>query len=314
MLVMVMVIVSLIASASAATAESRPAKIPRPAGYAVGSQDATFIDASRPTAANGTFQGAPYRTLPVLILYPATGAPGGPVTPAAPPATDAGPFPLIVFSHGFTATGPAYGESLLHALAARGYVVAAPTFPLSSATAPGGPTLDYQNQPGDVSFVIDEMLKANRSDDALNGLIAPKQIGAMGHSLGAVTTFGATYNTAGRDPRIKAAVPMSGIQLPFAGGRWTWPATPLLLIHGDQDDTGPYVGSARAFGKAKPPKFLLRLLGAPHNLFTAPWIEPLVRTTDNFFDRYLRGDNAALKRMKRSGNVPTVSRLIADPR
>jgi fermentation-respiration switch protein FrsA (DUF1100 family) len=165
-----------------------------------------------------------------------------------------------------------------------------------------------------VSFVIDEMLKANTGDGALAGLIAPKRIGAMGHSLGAVTTFGATYNSAGRDKRIKAAVPMAGIQLPFEGGRWTWPATPLLLIHGDQDETGPYVGSVRALRKAKPPKFLLRLIGAPHDPFTAPWIAPLVRTTDNFFDRYLEGEKAGLARMKRSGNVPKVSTLIAAPR
>jgi fermentation-respiration switch protein FrsA (DUF1100 family) len=312
---MAMVMVALIAPGNPATAETLHAKRARPAEYAVGSQDATFTDSSRPTAVNGTFQGAPFRALPVLILYPATGSPDGPVTPAAPPATDAGPFPLIVFSHGFMASGPDYVEPLLHSLAAHGFVVAAPTFPLSSTNAPGGsPKLDYESQPGDVSFVIDEMLKANRADGALADLIAPKQIGAMGHSLGAVTTFGATYNTAGRDKRIKAAVPMAGIQLPFAGGRWTWPATPLLLIHGDQDETGPYVGSVRALAKAKPPKFLLRLIGAGHSPFTAPWIEPLVRTADNFFDRYLRGDTAALKRMKRSGNVPLVSKLIADPR
>jgi fermentation-respiration switch protein FrsA (DUF1100 family) len=311
---MIMVIVTLIAPASPATADSRHAKNPRPTEYAVGSQDATFTDSTRPTASNGTFQGAPFRALPVLILYPAAGAPGGPITPAAPPATDAGPFPLIVFSHGFMSNGPAYTEPLLHALASHGFVVAAPTFPLSSGNAPGGsPKLDYESQPGDVSFVIDEMLKANRGDGALADLIAPKQIGAMGHSLGAVTTFGAVYNTAGRDRRIKAAVPMSGIQLPFAGGRWSWPATPLLLIHGDKDETGPYAGSVRAFGKAKPPKFLLRLIGAPHEPFAAPWIEPLVRTTDSFFDRYLRGDTAGLARMKRAGNVPKVSKLIADP-
>jgi predicted dienelactone hydrolase len=199
-------------------------------------------------------------------------------------------------------------------LATRGYVVVAPTFPLSNANAPGGgPKLDYQNQPGDVSFVIDQMLAMNRAEGALHGLIAPQQIGAMGHALGAVTTFGAVYNRAGRDPRIKAAVPIAGIQLPFAGGRWTWPATPLLVIHGDRDETGPYVGSVRAFGKAKPPKFLLRLIGAPHLPFAAPWLEPLVRTTDNFFDRYLRGAKAARKRMQRSGNVPTVSTLQSDP-
>ena len=111
--------VALLTPASAATAENLRAK-PAPAitEYAVGSQDATFVDGSRKTDANGTFQGASFRTLPVLILYPATGAPRGPVTPAAPPATDDGPFPLIVFSHGFMANGPAYAEPMLHALAA----------------------------------------------------------------------------------------------------------------------------------------------------------------------------------------------------
>ena len=45
--------------------------------YAVGSRTFTFVDTSRPTPANGSFGGAPSRTLQTLVLYPATGAPGG---------------------------------------------------------------------------------------------------------------------------------------------------------------------------------------------------------------------------------------------
>lgn len=311
----VVVVAALLLPPGAATASARPSKRARPATeHAVGSQDAVFVDASRKTDANGTFAGAPNRTLPVLILYPANGTPGGAITKSAPPARRAGPFPLIVFSHGFLASGPAYAEVLLRRIAAHGYVVAAPTFPLSNGKAPGGPKLkDYENQPADVSFVIDEMLKMNRSKGALQGLVAPKEIGAVGHSLGAITTLGVTFNSPGNDKRIKAAVPMSGIQLPFPGGTWTWPRVPLLLIHGDHDDTVPYVGSTRAYSESKAPKFLLTLLNAPHIPFGAPWVDVIVRSTDNFLDRYLRHDKHALKRLERAGTVPTVSTLQSDP-
>jgi dienelactone hydrolase len=281
--------------------------------YAVGRRDVTLVDSSRPTASNRTYTGAPDRTLPVLILYPATGTAGGPSQLSARPARRAGPFPLIVFAHGFRANGPAYGEVLLRRIAAHGYVVAAPTFPLSSAAAPGGPKLvDYVNQPADVSFVIDRMLAMNRRPGALRGLIERKEIGAMGHSLGGITTLGVTYNSAHADRRIKAAVPMSGMQLPFPGGKWTFPRVPLLLIHGDRDATVPFAGSTRAYAAAKAPKFLLTLLNAPHTPFGAPYLDQIVRTIDNFLDRYLRHDKRALTSLEVQGTVPGVSTLESD--
>jgi dienelactone hydrolase len=282
--------------------------------YAVGAIDTQFVDESRPTDRNGTYPGAPTRTLPVLIFYPATGTPGGPSQKDAPPARRAGPFPLIAFSHGFTANGPAYGEVLLRRIAAHGYVVAAPTFPLTNRDAPGGPkVIDYVNQPQDVSFVIDRMLALNRRSGPLHGLMDRHEIGAMGHSLGAMTTLGVTYNSAHRDRRILASVAMSGRKLPFPGGRWTWPSVPLLLVHGDADRTVAYSGSTTAYAEAKAPKFLLRLLGAPHILFGQPYLDQAVRTIDNFFDRYLRHDRHALTRLVRTGTVPGVSTLESDP-
>ena len=283
--------------------------------YAVGRRELTFVDRSRPTAENGEYDGAPDRTLPTLVLYPAVGSPGGLSQEDARPLRRDGPYPLIVFSHGFTATGPAYGEVLLRRIAAHGYVVAAPTFPLSSRGAPGGPKLlDFVNQPEDVSFVIDRMLAANRRRGPLHGLIERREIGAMGHSLGGITTLGVTYNTEFRDQRIRAAVPMSGVQFKFRDGRWTWPSVPLLLVHGDQDRTVPYRGSTRAYELAKPPKFLLTLLGGPHVPFGAPYLDQIVRTVSNFLDRYLRHDRRALARLEATGTVPGVSTLESDAR
>jgi dienelactone hydrolase len=304
------------ASAGAATRSAQPiADGPNEPEYAVGRREVTFVDSSRPTDANRSFTGAPDRTLPVLIMYPATGTPGGLSEPDARPARRAGPFPLVVFSHGFRATGPAYGDVLLRRIAAHGYVVAAPTFPLSNARAPGGPKLkDYVNQPADVSFVIDRVLAMNRRKGPLRGLIERKEIGAMGHSLGGITTLGVTYNRANVDARIKAAVPISGLQLPFPDGTWTFPDVPLLLIHGDDDRTIPYAGSTLAYAAAKAPKFLLTLLDAPHTPFGAPFLDQVVRSIDDFLDRYLRHEKRALARLVRGGTVAGVSTLESDPR
>jgi predicted dienelactone hydrolase len=283
--------------------------------YAVGTRSLEFVDRSRPTDPNRDYPGAPARTLPVVVLYPATGTPGANTVADAKPARKAGPFPLVVFSHGFTANGPAYQEWLLKGIAEQGYVVAAPTFPLSRGQAPGGPRLlDYVNQPGDVSFVIDRMLAVNRGHGFLGGLMAPKRIGAAGHSLGAITTLGVTYNRCCLDRRIKAAVPISGVRLPFGSSSWVWPPVPLLLIHGDQDRTVPVRGSQVAYDEAKAPKFLVTLLGAPHVPIQPPYLDIIVKTTTDFFDRYLVGEKAALARLERDGTVPGAATIDSDPK
>ena len=47
--------------------------------------------------------------------------------------------------------------------ASRGYVVALPLFPLTNSATPGGPIAqDVQNQPADVSFVIDKVLAESK--------------------------------------------------------------------------------------------------------------------------------------------------------
>jgi len=281
--------------------------------YAVGERSYTFVDKSRPTDPNGSYPGAPSRTLPTLLLYPAKGAPNGPSVPNARPARTQRAFPLIVFSHGFTATGPVY-RPLLERYAREGYVVAAPTFPLSSGGAPGGSKLgDYVNQPADVSYVIDRVLRLRRNHRALRQIISRYRIGAAGHSLGAITTFGVATNSCCLDRRIDAAVPFSGILLPFPNGTFfSEPTPPLMLVHGDEDGTVPYVFSVNAYKQAPAPKAFMTLLGAPHTPFLAPWLDPTVRATTDFLDGFLKGDIKALKRLSKDGNVPGVASLQQD--
>jgi dienelactone hydrolase len=282
--------------------------------YAVGSRSFTFVDTSRPTPANGTYPGAPSRTLPTLVLYPASGPAGGPVTPGARPAHAEHGFPLIVFSHGFTASGPVY-QGLLALLARAGYVVAAPTFPLSNLNAPGGPTIvDYLHQPGDVSFVISRMLDLDRHDaDGLRHAIDRHHVGVAGHSLGAITTLLVATNTCCQDHRIDAAVAFSGLELGVRGGVFFGkPTPPLMLVHGDADRTVPYGGSVSTYAQSPAPKAFLTLVGAPHTPFVAPWLGPTVTAVVDFFDGFLRHDHEALERLRRDGNVPGVATVQAD--
>ena len=241
-IVALMAVVAVIGSG----APSASAKQSQDGPYAIGMRSYTFVDKSRPTAPNGTYAGAPSRKLPTMLLYPAKGKAGGAAVENARPLAIRRGFPLVVFSHGFGANGPAY-KPLLELLVRRGYVVAAPTFPLSSSGAPGGPKLgDYVNQPGDVSYVITRVLRLRRNHRGLAKTISRDHIGVGGHSLGAITTFGVATNSCCLDRRIDAAVPISGILLPYPNGTFfSKPTPPLLVIHGNQGWNGALLGQRR---------------------------------------------------------------------
>ncbi|MBK6739063.1 MAG: hypothetical protein IPG64_14865 [Haliea sp.] len=132
---------------------------------------------------------------------------------------EGGPFPLVVLSHGLGGS-PASLVPLASRWASRGYVVALPAFPLTNSKTPGGAAQqDTQNQPGDVSFLIDEVLAESASaglllSDAVDG----EKIAASGHSNGGLTTYGVAVNSCCRDQRVGAAIILSGVPAPYAGG------------------------------------------------------------------------------------------------
>jgi dienelactone hydrolase len=267
------------------------------ARYAVGERSYVFTDKSRPTPANGSYAGAPSRTLRTLLLYPAK---------KGRPVERRGGFPLIVFSHGLGAVGPAY-RSALEPWVRRGYAVAAPTFPSSSGTAPGGPSLaGFEEQPADVSFVIDRVL----ARAGLRRTVSRTAIGAAGHSLGAATSLALTANSCCRDRRVDAVVTWSGLQLQFAGGTWFKAKTkPLLLVHGTADPI--YPASEGIYSQASRPKAFVTLIGAPHIPNQVPWVDPTVRSTADWFDAFLKRDRRGLERLKADANVPGAASLRA---
>ena len=168
------------------------------APFPVGLRVLTLVDRSRTVTVAG--RRGP-RTLVTYVRYPASAAHARGDIPRATPDRAGAPYPLVVFGHGFDVLPSLYAQ-LLRAWASAGYVVAAPTFPLENADAPGGPDeADLVNQPRDMSFVI-SALTGRRSP--LAGLVDPERIAVAGHSDGGETALAVAYDRYFRDPRVRA--------------------------------------------------------------------------------------------------------------
>ncbi len=232
------------------------ATLAAPGPYTVGNRTLELVDTSRPTPANGSFPGAPERRLPTRVWYPS--APAG-VEP--PPAAD-GPFPLVGWAHGFTSGNFEAGTIAPH-LASHGYVVVAPTFPLSSGAAPGGPTIgDMASQPADLDFVMDQVAGGAAGRD-LAAAIDAETRGMGGLSLGGGTVLIAAYHPHWRIPDIDAAVALAPASC-FFGPDFYSGSVPTLILAGDADMLVPIDGPRRAFERAAPPIALSTLHGANH--------------------------------------------------
>ena len=232
-----------------------------------------------------------------------------------PPASDGnGPWPLVVFGHGF-ATTPYRYVRLLRAWAAAGYLVAAPVFPLGNANAPGGPNEnDIVNQPRDMSFVITRLLAANASQTSpLHGSVDPARIAVAGQSDGAETAFATAYQRPWHDRRVRAAVILSGAVL---GGhvRLVTRRTPLLAVQGTADRINPPVYTRELFRAVAPPKFLLLLRRAGHlGPYTVPGprLAAVERVSVAFLAHYFR--NGRLREIARAAARSPTDILMSDP-
>ena len=297
-------------------ADPSPRTAPAQAPFATGIRTLTFVDASRTARFPG---GKPEpRRLVTVIRYPAIG-PASPVDlRGAPPVRSAGPFPLVIFGHGFAVTPGPYAP-LLRAWVRAGYVVASPIFPLGNANAPGGPNeSDIVNQPRDMSFVISQMLALNAKRAGLfSHLIAGNEIAVSGQSDGGETALATAYDTHFIDRRVRAAVILSGAEIPGVGG-FTFPAPspPLLATQGTADTINRPVFTYTFFNLAPRPKFLLTLPGASHlppYTTEQPQLGIVERVTIDFLNAYLKHDRPALSAMSAAGNVRGLAALQADP-
>jgi dienelactone hydrolase len=282
-----------------------------PSGFGVGEIVVTYTDPSRHVFIVG--RGSVPRQLVTLIRYP-TANPSLLDALGAPPDRAAGLFPLVVFAHGYDIT-PAPYAALLRAWVRAGYVVAAPIFPLTNPGAPGGPDeSDLVNQPGDMSLVISRILAGDSAGHGiLSHLIDPGQVAVTGQSDGGSTALAVAYNEHDLDPRIDAAMILSGAMIPgLRDYDFTGPSPPLLAVQGTADTVNAPASTYRFFRRARQPKFLLSLLRAPHlGPYTTeqPQLGIVERVTVAFLDYFLKHRPSAATQMVQAGNVPRLATL-----
>jgi dienelactone hydrolase len=252
-------------------APASAAPTPFPGGgvsWAVGTRQEVVIDRTRPTIRfwSGHDHKIPGRRLTLTFWYPAQGvtvdgADDGSDHADAPAA--AGTFPVVAFAPGFD-VGPAVYERTLRAWAAAGYIVVAPEFPGSGPDGRGQPTEDdLTQQPKDMSEAIDSVARdSGTAGTWLDGRADLSKVAVAGHSDGGSTVVRMVLSTAYRDPRIDAAIVMSGSTL---GGAYTRrPTVPLLLLSGDRDQYNDQSVFAHVYAAAHGPRAWVEVVRGRH--------------------------------------------------
>lgn len=237
---------------------------PRTKGpFETGVRDITFTKMS-------VVNPAEERPLATAIWYPTT-AGAGPIDPSyagvfdAPLDNSAGPYPVVLFSHG--SCGYPLQSTFLHALlASYGFIVVSPPHPgntlaeFPSCGTPQAQVSSAQERPQDMIFVLDQMLAQNAdSGSPFFGAIDPDKVAMSGHSFGGLTT----YLVAGIEPRIKAAIPFAAAVL--GSPVLTMPSLTML---GQIDSTVNNTAIRNAYTRALPPKVLVEIAHAGHYAFS----------------------------------------------
>ncbi len=217
--------------------------------------------------------------------------------------TGAGPFPLIVHSHGLGGSREA-STYILQAVAEAGFAVATlqhagsdsgllaesgggrrAEAPVGGAARNAGMSAQAaQARYGDVPFALDRLAEASRAGGPLAGKLDLARIGMSGHSYGALSTLvavgqrtlGAAPGVTFAEPRVKAAIAYSpnkprGDADPVAA--FARVRTPMLHFTGTADTT-PFDLETSPFERTTPyqamsgaDQYLIILKDADHALF-----------------------------------------------
>jgi predicted dienelactone hydrolase len=245
----------------------------------------------------------------------------------------AGPFPVIIFSHGLGGSREGY-EYLGRYWAGHGYVsVHLQHKGSDEAVWKGNPrpaealrksVVDLRNsvnRPADVRFVIDELERLGRQKTPLGKKLDLTRIGMAGHSYGAWTTLAVAGEVfvgplgtelSAPDPRVRAAIPMSAPvpqknNLDQAYGKIK---VPCLHMTGTLDDSP--IGETKAKERRLPfdhirgaDQYLITFNGGDHMIFSgrgrlqpgrkkdAAFQSLICTASTTFWDAYLKDDSRA---------------------
>lgn len=270
------------------------------------------------------------QTLTVAVWFPTVAQPKphnygaatkGNVAVDAALRAEGGPYPFLVFSHGYGGSGLS-AVFFTEALAARGWIVACPDHhdEYSAVRIRTGQVKDFDrlgflkhakeiaaSGPGDRGkylYRLDEMslvLNGMLTSDPFGKLIDRDRAAVGGHSLGGFTALGLCGTIQERrNPRIKAVLLFStgaGGYL-FREDELAAVRIPSMLFMGEQEEkqsrgarTMPEL-SAKIFRNVSPPKYFLELKGASHFSFNN-------RFADNRRARLLSGSETQFEVIRR---------------
>jgi predicted dienelactone hydrolase len=224
-----------------------------------------------------------------------------------PPKAVPGPWPVIIFSHGFHGCST-QSTFLTEGLAAAGYAVFAPDHHDAACHNPrallGRPDEPF-GQPyrwSDTTYAdrehdIEKLIDALKHDPTYGGSQFDwNELGLIGHSLGGYTVLGLSGAwPSWKDPRVKAVVGLSPFSTPFlTRGQLGNLGIPVMYQGGTLDmGITPFVAKANGvYDQTRPPKYYIELDGAGHMAWTdlrATYHAAIVEYTVAFLDRYLKG-------------------------
>lgn len=240
-----------------------------------------------------------------------------------------GPFPLVVFSHGFASDIDQY-DALFEHLASHGYLIIAPHHvdgggmvrAIFSSLRKGNLGL-IAARVNDVRQVLDNLSALDVVEPGLSARVDRKRIAIAGHSFGAFTAqqfAGAVAvdpdsgeRVEGRDARVRAVLAISPPGEMFGvinAQSWLEMDRPMLATTGTWDVDGRFVSvwtqHTLSFNSAKPGRnWLLVVEGADHYLGNlicrthrkqAPQLDALRMVNASavaFFNAELKGDAAS---------------------
>lgn len=180
---------------------------------------------------------------------------------AMPASAPGGPFPAVIFSHGFGGYRLQSSFLTIH-LASWGFVVAAPDHPDRNLAAVLGGSFGFASKDvDDLRATVRALTELNVSGD-LAGRIDLANLTAVGHSAGANTVL----RWASSDESVRGVVALAG-GAPSLFGAVTTGLQPTLYMSGANDQVISAPSIAAAYAASKAPKRLIALARSGHLAF-----------------------------------------------
>lgn len=191
--------------------------------------------------------------------------------PGAAPDTEDGPYPVVLFSHGFAGFPEQSADLVVH-LASWGFVVIAPDHverSLSGLLGTAAAGVERRDDPEVLSASLDATIADSKNGGSpLASMLDLEKVAVAGHSAGAY----AAYREASSEPRVKAFISYSlGTGQPDAQGKVPEvpiPKVPGLVMLGEADGIIPADTTREVYGKMTGPKALVEIADAGHLVFS----------------------------------------------